>query len=164
MKKTTPYTSKVLPSTLAEEAAVQYEPVFALLGGRQALAKQLTVAPDLISISRAGIKISALRPLSRNLGITLEQLSALLHTSHRNLQRKSDTYPLDCHKSEQVLELALLAQRGTEVLGSAEAFKAWLQTPLVALGYETPLHYLDTSFGIRMLQQQLGRLEQGVFA
>jgi uncharacterized protein (DUF2384 family) len=50
------------------------------------------------------------------------------------------------------------------VLGSSDAFKAWLQTPLAALGYEKPLHFLDTGFGIRMLLQQLGRLEQGVFA
>lgn len=164
MKKAASYSKNNPPLTFSEEAAVQYEPVFTILGGRQALAGQLTAPADLISISRAGIKKSALRPLSRNLGITLEQLSTILHTSHRNLQRKSDTSPLDSHKTEQVLELALLAQRGAEVLGSSDAFKAWLQTPLAALGYEVPLHFLDTSFGIRMLHQQLGRLEQGVFA
>lgn len=164
MRKKTNYSQKPEALSLAEEAAVQYEPVFELLGGRQALAGQAPAAPDLISLSRAGIKIAALRPLSRNLGITMEQLSSLLHTSYRNLQRKPESAPLDSHKSEQVLELALLAQRGTEVLGSSDAFKAWLQTPLAALGYEKPLHFLDTGFGIRMLLQQLGRLEQGVFA
>jgi len=152
------------PPTIVEEAAVQYETLRVILGGNKTLEKSLRGDFDLIDLSRTGIKKSTLKSLADYLGITMETLSGLLHSSYRNIQRKDNDELLDTLKTEKVLELAAFAQRGIEVIGDKESFTEWLHSPLVALGNKTPLDFLDTSFGIQMVTKVLGRLEQGVYS
>jgi putative toxin-antitoxin system antitoxin component (TIGR02293 family) len=94
----------------------------------------------------------------------METMSELLHSSYRNIQRKDEDQLLDSLKTEKVLELAALAQRGIEVIGDKKSFAEWLQSPLASLANKTPLNFLDTSFGIQMVTKLLGRLEQGVYS
>lgn len=163
-KKGKPYPIHDEPISVLEEATVKYEALRVILGGNSAVKKSLTGDFDLIALSRAGIKKSTLKSLAGYLDITMETLSRLLHSSYRNIQRKDDEELLDTLKSEKVLELAAFAQRGIEVIGSKESFAEWLQSPLTSLDNKTPLHFLDTSFGIQMVTKLLGRLEQGVYS
>jgi putative toxin-antitoxin system antitoxin component (TIGR02293 family) len=163
-KKIKPYTIQEEPPSLVEEAAVQYEMLSVILGGNKSVKKSLAGAFDLISLSRTGIKKSTLKSLADYLGITMETMSGLLHSSYRNIQRKDEEELLDTLKTEKILELAAFTQRGIEVIGSKESFIEWLHSPLLSLGNKTPLHFLDTSFGIQMLINILGRLEQGVYS
>jgi putative toxin-antitoxin system antitoxin component (TIGR02293 family) len=94
----------------------------------------------------------------------METMSRLLHTSHRNIQRKHEEELLDTLKTEKVLELAAFAQRGIEVIGDRQGFIEWLHSPLIVLDNKTPIDFLDTSFGIQMVTKILGRLEQGVYS
>ena len=163
-KKIKPSITVEEPPTFAEEAVVQYETLRVILGGNKALKKSLRGDFDLIDLSRTGIKKSTLKSLANYLGITMETLSGLLHSSYRNIQRKDNDELLDTLKTEKVLELAAFAQRGIEVIGDKKSFTEWLQSPLLALGNKTPLEFLDTSFGIQMVTKLLGRLEQGVYS
>ncbi len=140
-----------------------YNNLSVVLGGTYPMASSVSDI-DLIRLSRLGIKKNTLKHLSGYLGITLEQLGNLLHTSHRNLQRKDENELLDSYKSEKVLELSSLVSRGVEVIGNDEDFKEWLHSPILALGNRKPLDFLDTSFGIQMVLKVLGRLEMGVFS
>lgn len=155
---------KATPSSLVEEAAVQYESLRVILGGQKSLKKPLSGDFDLIALTRKGIQKSTLKSLALYLGVTMETLSQLLHSSYRNIQRKDDHELLDTLKTEKVLELAALAQRGIEVIGDKASFTEWLKSPLLSLDNKTPLHFLDTSFGIQMVTKLLGRLEQGVYS
>lgn len=163
-KKIKQYTIEDDPPSVVEEAAVQYETLRVILGGNKTLKKSLTGDFDLINLSRTGIQKSTLKSLADYLGITMERLSGLLHSSYRNIQRKDNDELLDTLKTEKVLELAAFAQRGIEVIGDKESFAEWLHSPLVSLGNKTPLDFLDTSFGIQMVTKILGRLEQGVYS
>lgn len=164
-KKSRPYKSGTdTSSLLMEEAAVQYGTLGVILGSEKSGIKKLSGDFDLIALTREGVKKSTLKSLSGYLGISMEVMSRLLHSSHRNIQRKDDNTLLDTLKTEKVLELAALTQRGIEVTGSKDAFTEWLHTPLIALGNKTPLDFLDTSFGINMVTKLLGRLEQGVYS
>ena len=150
--------------SIVKETAVQYDTLRVILGGNKSVKKNIAGDVDLITLTREGIKKSTLKSLAEHLGITMETMSRLLHSSHRNIQRKDEDALLDTLKTEKVLELASFAQRGIHVIGSKEAFKEWLHSPLVVLGNKMPLDYLDTSFGIQMVIKVLGRLEQGVFS
>ncbi len=150
--------------SVLKEAAVKYETLNVILGGRQNLRKSIAGDFDLIKLTREGVKKSTLKTLAAYLGITMEMMSGLLHTSYRNIQRKDEDALLDTLKTERVLELASFAQRGIEVIGNKDAFAEWIQSPLMALGNKRPLDFLDTSFGIQFLLKILGRLEQGVFS
>ena len=168
-KKIKPYNIPEDSPSFVEEAAFQYETnhyesLRVILGGNKNIKKSLTGDFDLISLSRTGIKKSTLKSLAEYLGINMETMSELLHSSYRNIQRKDEDQLLDTLKTEKVLELAAFAQRGIEVIGDKESFAEWLHSPLVSLGNKTPLNFLDTSFGIQMVTKLLGRLEQGVYS
>ncbi len=152
------------PLSVVEEPALKYETLNVILGGRHSAKKSISGDFDLIKLTREGVKKSTLKTLASFLGITMETMSGLLHTSYRNIQRKDEDSLLDTLKTERVLELASFTQRGIEVIGSKDAFAEWIQSPLIALGNKKPLDFLDTSFGIQFLIKILGRLEQGVFS
>lgn len=165
IKKIKDYTLKQEEiASLAEEPAVKYKSLNVILGGKQSVNQPVSGDFDLIALTREGIKKSSLKSLAAHLGITMEVMSRLLHSSHRNIQRKDEDALLDTLKTEKVLELAAFAQRGIDVTGSKEAFIDWLHSPLVSLSNKSPLEFLDTSFGIQLLQKLLGRLEQGVYS
>ncbi len=166
MQKNKPYiiSEEDTPASIMAEAAVKYNSLKVILGGKQSFSQKLSGDFDLITLTREGIKKSSLKSLATYLGISLEVLSGLLHSSYRNIQRKDENELLDTLKTEKVLELGTFAQRGIEVIGNNEAFAEWLQSPLLALGNKTPLAFLDTSFGIQLVTKLLGRLEQGVYS
>jgi putative toxin-antitoxin system antitoxin component (TIGR02293 family) len=166
IKKVKPYPIHEEEETLsyAEEAAVQYETMRVILGGNRSLGKAIGGELDLINLSRNGVRKLSLRSLSSYLGITMDKMSNLIHTSHRNIQRKDEDELLDSLKTEKVLELAAFVKRGMDVTGSKESFIEWLHTPLTSLGNKMPVDFLDTTFGIQLVQKVLGRLEQGVYS
>jgi len=165
IKKSREYTLKQEEITsMAEEPAVKYKSLNVILGGKQSITQPVSGDFDLIALTREGIKKSSLKSLAAHLGVTMEVMSRLLHSSHRNMQRKDEDELLDTLKTEKVLELAAFAQRGIDVVGSKQAFIEWLHSPLVSLDNKSPLEFLDTSFGIQLLQKILGRLEQGVYS
>ena len=147
-----------------EEAAVHYETMRVILGGNKSLPGVITGELDLINLSRNGVRKSALKSLSDYLGITMDKMSNLLHTSHRNIQRKDDNELLDTYKSEQAIEVAQVVSKGLEIFGTKENLQQWLHSNIVALGGKKPIDLLDTTFGIRMIYRVLGRLEYGVYS
>jgi putative toxin-antitoxin system antitoxin component (TIGR02293 family) len=164
-KKAKPYPlHKEIPVSVVEEAAVKYDTMRVILGGKQSMLQPISGDFDLIKITREGIKKSTLKSLAEHLGITMETMSGLLHSSYRNIQRKEEGELLDTLKTEKVLELASFAQRGIDVIGDKASFIEWLHSPLTSLANKKPIDFLDTSFGIQMAIKILGRLEQGVFS
>lgn len=117
-----------------------------------------------MDVSRKGVEKLNIKLLADYMGITQELLSTCLHSSFRNIQRKQDHELLDISKSERLLEITALVRKAVEVLGSQKAMQLWLQSSLPVLDYKTPAQFLDTSFGINILYQILGRIEHGVFS
>lgn len=162
-KKLKSYSVQENETLILEEPALKYNIFRVILGGNTSIEKSISGDYDLIALTREGIKKSTLKSLAAHLGISMEVMSGLLHSSHRNIQRKDEDELLDTLKTEKVLELAAFAQRGIEVIGSKGAFIEWVHSPLISLGNKTPLDFLDTTFGIQLVLKILGRLEQGVY-
>lgn len=150
-------------SSSVSEAAASYDTLRIILGGNKSVPKIISSEMDLINLSRHGVRKSSLKSLAFYLGITMDKMSSLLHTSHRNIQRKAEDELLDTLKTEKVLELAAFIKRGTDIIGSEDGFREWLQSAVPAIGNRKPIDLLDTTFGIQMALNVLGRLEQGVF-
>ena len=119
---------------------------------------------DFISVIRSGIPKKALDSLLSNTGITVPEISKIIRTSDRTLRRYAATQKLNPEQSERLIELAKLYSRGEEVFGSMEAFKEWMNSTVMALGNKKPKEFLDTSIGIDLLMNELGRIEHGIFA
>ena len=55
-------------------------------------------------------------------------------------------------------------QYGEEVFGDRENFHDWLMNENIAVGGMVPADLLDTSVGLGMVKDELGRMEHGILA
>jgi putative toxin-antitoxin system antitoxin component (TIGR02293 family) len=51
-----------------------------------------------------------------------------------------------------------------EVFGNPALAREWMNTPLIALGGQTPLEFLSTEEGVREVEAILGQIENGDFS
>ena len=137
----------------------EYNTVF-----EEPISYQLHGGVQFIELARKGVLKKAISNLVAQSGFTFKTIAGLLPVSERTLQRYSDTDRLSPDVSEHVILFAQVLFRAEEVLGSKEKAKIWLDTPQLAMGNKPPISFLDTSFGAQFIMDELGRLEQGVFA
>jgi putative toxin-antitoxin system antitoxin component (TIGR02293 family) len=119
---------------------------------------------DILNLTRQGLPKHTLMQMAKNISITQQELSDIMHISERTLQRYEDADVIKTEYSEKAIALARLYDRGVEVFGSIDKFKIWIRTPSVIFKGEAPLSLLDTSFGFNMILDELGRIEHGIFA
>lgn len=120
---------------------------------------------SLIEAVRQGVKFNAFFNFANKGPFSINEWSTFLHLSERTMQRyKREKKTFDPLQSEKILEIALLYKKGTEVFGDGEKFNNWLTMQNVALGNVKPKDLFDSSFGINLLKDELGRIEYGVLA
>lgn len=132
--------------------------------GAEASAKKITNKTDFITFIREGVPKASLDKLIEVTGFSPTEMAHILHTTDRTLRRYTAKQKLNAEQSERLIELAKLYARGEEVFNNLEQFKLWMSTPVYALGNKQPQTYLDTSMGIELLMDELGRIEYGIFA
>ncbi len=117
---------------------------------------------DTIAMIRKGLRRSRLDELMDISGFSLDEMAAILHTSSRTLQRYTGNHLMNADQSERVYELFLLYDRGAKLFGRADSFRSWMGNSLVSLGGLRPRDLLDTSIGINILLDELGKIEHGI--
>lgn len=121
-------------------------------------------AATYVRLTREGLRREQLDRLRELSQFDLETLAKLLGITPRTIQRKTTNETFRPETTERLLELLHLYAIGEFTFGSLPPFRAWLLAPIPALGNETPLSYLDTGFGIRMIVAELERINYGVFS
>ena len=135
-----------------------------VLGGKKTLKKKIHSRLDLIEMSKAGITKEALKNLAKYLSLSTTQLAKLLPVSERTILRYTSKKPFNRVVSEQIIQIAEVVARGTEVFQDKEKFISWMHSPSKALANQTPLSLLDSRFGTEMVLDELGRIEYGVYS
>ena len=122
-------------------------------------------ATYLINTARMGIQFPEFMNIFSKCPFSMQEWSRFLHLSERSFQRyKKEKKTFDSIHSEKILEVALLYKRGLDVFGSKEKFDQWLASTNVALGNAKPKDFLDNTFGINLLKEELNRIAYGVLA
>ncbi len=120
---------------------------------------------QLAGMARAGLSYNYFSTLSDRIHIQMAEWADYLHISERTIQRyKKEGKTFDPIYSEKIIQVELLYKRGVDVFGNDENFYSWMGTKSIALGGVRPKDLLDTSFGISMVYDELGRIEYGIFA
>lgn len=120
---------------------------------------------ELIKIVRSGITFDRFHALSEKLPFSMTDWSGFLNLSDRTIQRyKKDKKKFDPVHTEKILEIVMLYYKGIEVFGDPEKFDAWLNLKNVATGGVKPIQLMDSSFGIRLINDELIRIENGILA
>ena len=117
-----------------------------------------------IDLIRKGIPSNVIDEIMKKTGLSENEMADILHISRRTLQRRNPQESLKPEQSEKLIEIAKLYAKGTEVLGDLNAFKEWMESRITTLGGKRPKEFLDTSLGINLLMDELGRIEFGVYS
>jgi len=133
-----------------------------ILGGQKVLGTRLQSRMDLIELANRGLTKDAVSNLARHLSLSLKDMAALLPVTERSLQRYAARHHLNPTVSEQVLQIAGVVARGTEVFGGKDRFLAWANQPSSALSNKRPLELLGSRFGTDLVLDELGRMEHGI--
>ncbi len=114
---------------------------------------------------RRGMTASEFYRIMERGPLALAEWSHALDLSLRTLQRfKGSREKLGRTYADRVLRLSMLMERGREVFGEKEKFHRWFERPNITLGGVPPKELIDTSFGIALVEDELGRIEHGIFA
>ena len=136
-----------------------------LLGGKGIITKPIHSEFDIINLSSEGITKASLDSLISYLGITKKSFSEnILDNSVKTLERKKSTDRLDRRTSSHIIEIAKVIAHAYEVFENPELVKSWINTPNRALNNTKPvdLFYLPTGLGL--VNDVLGRIEEGVYS
>lgn len=119
----------------------------------------------LVETIRKGLPAKAISMLANCLNMPVNVLEKILPVSHRTLQRyEKEHKALPQNLSDHVVQITRVYIRAQEVFGEQEKARKWLREPCMAFGGNAPIDLLDTFSGVRMVEDELGRIEYGVFA
>lgn len=115
-----------------------------------------------IDLIRKGLPKKVFDHLMKRTGLTEDEMAMILHVSKRTLQRRDLSSEFNPEQSERLIELAKLFAKGEDVFGGPDQFKEWIDTRVLSLGDKKPREFMDTSIGLSILMDELGRIEYGV--
>ncbi len=102
--------------------------------------------------------------LSEKLLFTQAEWAGILHISDRTLQRYlKDNKPFEGLFSEHLYQLEQMADLGLTVFKDAKALDQWLRAPKPVLGKVLDFTTLASFWGVKLLCNELGRIEHGVY-
>ena len=158
--------SLIVSDTMTYYQSATFNPVVLTFPKNQKEAIQIVPkgASSLISLIKSGISRSSLDDLVSATGLSLSEMADCMHLSERTLRNYSPSTHLGPDASERAIEIALLYEKGKETFGTLDSFKKYMDGPVLALGNNKPKSFLDTSVGINFLLEELGRIQQGIFA
>jgi putative toxin-antitoxin system antitoxin component (TIGR02293 family) len=136
-----------------------------LLGGKNIVTKPINSEFDIIALSNEGITKASLDALIGHLGISKKAFSEnILDASVKTIERKKSTDKLDKHTSSLVIEIAKVVEHAFAVFENEEKVKHWFNTANRALNNIKPVDLFYIPTGLNMVNDVLGRIEEGVYS
>jgi putative toxin-antitoxin system antitoxin component (TIGR02293 family) len=136
-----------------------------LLGGTDLIREKIKSAFDLITLSNKGIRKASLDALVGHMGMTKKSFAEdILNLSVKTLERKNGDDLLDRQTSSHIIEVAKVVEHAFEVFEDEERVQKWLNTPNRALNQFKPLELFYIPTGLAMVDNVLGRIEEGIYS
>jgi putative toxin-antitoxin system antitoxin component (TIGR02293 family) len=136
-----------------------------VLGGEAVLGRDIGSSGALAELVRQGLPAEALSRLAKRLDVRQAEISAKVGIPQRTLTRRLQRHArLTAAESDRTVRLAQVYANAVETLGTEEKAAQWLKTPNRALRGARPLDQLDTTPGVREVEDLLGRIAYGVYS
>ena len=97
-------------------------------------------------------------------GYSEEEIFTLVVPKRTLARRRAADEPLTVEETDKALRLARIAVQAERVFGAPEKAHRWLRKAKRELKGETPLAYLASEAGARVVEEMLHRIEHGLFA
>ena len=120
---------------------------------------------EMIKLVREGISYQDFLTFFHHNPFTDKEWAEYLGVSTRTLDRyKLGEKNFPAKQSERIIEIKRLMNYGISVFEDYANFIAWMEASNIPLGGIAPKEVLDTTIGINMVHNQLGRIEHGILA
>ena len=120
---------------------------------------------DLIKLGNTGVTKNTIHHLASSLGISRKEITEdIFNISVKTLERKDTKAKLDKKTSSHAVEIAKILQHAYEVFRDKDKLKRWLNAKNKALNDLKPVELFDTLSGLTMVNDVLGRIEEGVYS
>jgi putative toxin-antitoxin system antitoxin component (TIGR02293 family) len=134
------------------------------LGGKAVLAAEPATTSEWVARIRSGLPAASALAFKATLGLTNDELAAVLGVSPRTLARLDPAKShLDAVSGDRLVRSARLYAITSEVLEDEREAARWLKSPQPALGGAIPIELAQTDVGSRAVEALLGRMEHAVF-
>ena len=104
-----------------------------------------------------------LNTLARH-GYSEDEIFALVVPKRTLARRKAANEPLTVEETDKALRLERIAVQAERVFGETDKAQRWLRKAKRELNGETPLAYLASEAGARVVEEMLFRIEHGIYA
>ncbi|MEA1786378.1 DNA recombination protein RmuC [Arenibacter sp. GZD96] len=119
----------------------------------------------LVRLIREGMDYHTFETVAAQTPLKDKDWALVLDTTLRTLVRyKKDNKTFAPKQTEKIVEIQQLMHYGEEVFGAMDSFHSWLMMDNVAMGGVSPKELLDTSVGLGIVKDALGRIEHGILA
>ncbi len=155
-------TDEALAAPLSGDTASAFSTA-ELIGGEQTLGQSIRSSADLARAVQTGFPAAVLDYL-RDAGLSGPEIETAVAPA-RTLARRRKDGRLTIDESAAVERIARILATADRVLGSREAALSWLRRPQATrFGGATPLSYLQSDIGARVVEEILLQVEYGLTA
>jgi len=119
---------------------------------------------DIIDTIRLGLPKAGVDAFLEKTSVDREKLSQVLHISTRQLNRYKPEQRLSPEQSNFLYEVTRVYTRALDILGDKASAEHWLEREQLALGNHSPLQMLDTTEGVRLVDDLLSQIEYGFYS
>jgi len=109
------------------------------------------------------LDIAALGELADH-GYSEDEIFALVVPKRTLARRRAAHERLTIEETDKAQRLARIADHAERVFGANKKAHRWMRKPKRELNGETPLAYLASEIGARIVEEMLFRIEHGIFA
>ena len=118
-----------------------------------------------VYFARSGMKPTIFIDLSFLSGFTKEELAQYFNITSKTILRYLNSgKTLDPFTSEHAIALKNLYLVGAEVFENLDYFRSWLKKPNYGLGNMVPQELMKTPGGLRLVKEEILRIEYGATA
>ena len=129
------------------------------------LGAKATSPKAIMRLIRGGLPYATVRLLQDTLELNRYQIATVLQMSSRTLERRKKSGKLDSIESDRALRLFRVFWRARELYeGDQDAALKWLKRKNPALEGIAPEEMIETESGAVLVENLIGRLENGVFS
>lgn len=134
-----------------------------MVGGVDALKREINSPQDLIRLIRQGLPTAAVDALLAQGYLKLAELDRVV-MPRKTLYHRRKLGSLTPEQSDRLLRVVRILALAEDTFGNRDKAAIWLRRPNQALAGEPPLERLDTEAGTRQVETLLGRIAHGIAA
>lgn len=110
-----------------------------------------------------GIPVNVIEKIASYLDISVNELMIYLRISRSTWHRRKKAGKLDFNLSDKVFQLSKLLEYAEGVFGSMEKVRLWFKFPSIVFENLRPIELVSSLSGINLINDELIRIEHGVY-